>query len=171
MENGEDDPPFDFRSEVEPKTSNPKSKAPSINKSKLNTYGVTNIELENKKLTSVKSITDKSYETNDTPKSQVTIVPRKMSKTDRMISRPPLQRKANEVIKIFLVLCKPFPIFFQDNDSNFGMDNPGFDDSYSIREKPSKNGSPKAQLHQENVIYPKSEERILLWQFEEPAER
>ena len=112
MENGEDDPPFDFRSEVEPKTSNPKSKAPSINKSKLNTYGVTNIELENKKLTSVKSITDKSYETNDTPKSQVTIVPRKMSKTDRMISRPPLQRKANEVIKRFLVLCKPFPIFF-----------------------------------------------------------
>ena len=51
------------------------------------------------------------------------------------------------------------------------MDNPGFDDSYSIREKPSKNGSPKAQLHQENVIYPKSEERILLWQFEEPPER
>ena len=51
MENGEDDPPFDFRSEVEPKTSNSKSKAPSINKSKLNTYGVTNIELENKKLT------------------------------------------------------------------------------------------------------------------------
>ena len=113
MENGEDDPPFDFRSEVEPKTSNPKSKAPSINKSKLNTYGVTNIELENKKLTSVKSITDKSYETNDTPKSQVTIVPRKMSKTDRMISRPPLQRKANEVTKRFLVLCKPFPIFFR----------------------------------------------------------
>ena len=51
------------------------------------------------------------------------------------------------------------------------MDNPGFDDSYSIREKPSKNGSPKAEYHQENVIYPKSEERILLWQFEEPAER
>ena len=100
MENGEDNPPFDFRSEVDPKMmSNPKSKPPSINKSKLNTYGVTNIELENKKLTSVKSTTDKSYETNDTPKSQVTIVPRKMSKSDRMmVSRPPLQRKANEVI-------------------------------------------------------------------------
>ena len=40
------------------------------------------------------------------------------------------------------------------------------------REKPSKNGSPKAELHHpENVIYPKSDERILLWQFEEPAER
>ena len=100
MENGEDNPPFDLRSEVDPKMmSNPKSKPPSINKSKLNTYGVTNIELENKKLTSVKSNTDKSYETNDTPKSQVTIVPRKMSKSDRMmVSRPPLQRKANEVI-------------------------------------------------------------------------
>ena len=98
MENGEDNPPFDFGAEVDPKLQKPKSKIPpSINKSKLNTYGVTNIELENKKLTSVKSVTDKSYETNDTPKSQVTIVPRNMTKNDRTASRPPLQRKANEV--------------------------------------------------------------------------
>ena len=49
------------------------------------------------------------------------------------------------------------------------MDNPGFDDSYSIREKPSKSGSPKLN-QDENVIFPKSDERILLWQFEEPSE-
>ena len=58
----------------------------------------------------------------------------------------------------------------QDNESTFGLDNPGFDDSYSIREKPSKSGSPKLN-QDENVIFPKSDERILLWQFEEPAER
>ena len=103
MQNGEDGPPFDFRTEVETTSdySVPKTKIPAINKSKLNTYGVTTIELENKKLSNVKS-----SETNDTPKSQVTIVPRKMSKSERTLSvsresRPPLQRKPNEVINSF----------------------------------------------------------------------
>ena len=49
-----------------------------------------------------------------------------------------------------------------------GMDNPGFD-SLSIQEKYSKSGS-KEDIR-EDIHFPKNEERILLWQFEEPAER
>ena len=49
-----------------------------------------------------------------------------------------------------------------------GMDNPGFD-SLSIHEKPSKANS-KEDIR-EDIHFPKNEERILLWQFEEPAER
>ena len=50
-----------------------------------------------------------------------------------------------------------------------GIDNEGFDDiSYSIREKPSHSSPHKENNHFQN--FPKSDERILLWQFEEPAE-
>ena len=48
-----------------------------------------------------------------------------------------------------------------------GMDNPGFD-SLSIEEKHSKSSSKDIR---EDLHFPKNEERILLWQFEEPAER
>ena len=47
------------------------------------------------------------------------------------------------------------------------MDNPGFD-SLSIEEKHSKSSSKDIR---EDIHFPKNEERILLWQFEEPAER
>ena len=48
------------------------------------------------------------------------------------------------------------------------MDNLGFDDiTLSIQEKPSKANS---ETRGEDFSYPKNEERILLWQFEEPAE-
>ena len=58
----------------------------------------------------------------------------------------------------------------QDVEStyNLGLDNPGFD-SLSIQEKHSKSNS-KEDIR-EDIHFPKNEERILLWQFEEPAER
>ena len=51
-----------------------------------------------------------------------------------------------------------------------GLDNPVFDDSLSIHEKASQCDSKDDDIR-EDVHFPKSEERILLWQFEEPAER
>ena len=53
-------------------------------------------------------------------------------------------------------------------NTNEGIDNEGFDDiSYSIREKPS-NSTPTKE--NQRHLFPKSDERILLWQFDEPAE-
>ena len=63
-------------------------------------------------------------------------------------------------------------IKFQDQGSpnTNGIDNEGFDDiSYSIREKPS-HSSPSKDNNNHFQNFPKSDERILLWQFEEPAE-
>ncbi len=50
-----------------------------------------------------------------------------------------------------------------------GLDNPGFD-SLSIQEKASKGSSSGKPGDPGQANYPENEERILLWQFEEPAE-
>ena len=60
-----------------------------------------------------------------------------------------------------LLQRQKFLFDLQDNESTFGLDNPGFDDSYSIREKPSKSGSPKLN-QDENVIFPKSDDMGIL---------
>ena len=51
-----------------------------------------------------------------------------------------------------------------------GIDNEGFDDSYSIREKPDQPSPMKDNIQNYSNVFPKSDERILLWQFEDPAE-
>jgi hypothetical protein len=60
----------------------------------------------------------------------------------------------------------------KDYDSD-GFDNPAFDnnpasDSYSLREKPDNSDQ---EAFEDGPIYPKSDERIQLLHFEEPAER
>ena len=60
--------------------------------------------------------------------------------------------------------------FFQvsSDSADLGTYNQAFDDSCSIKEKPSVDESDDRLSNDET--YPKSDEKIVLWHFDEPAE-